>query len=106
MRIILDKYTNELVRHHLLDHTVHTARYLGWDVLSNGQLLDRAEQAGYDLLISADKDMWYTQNFSKRQISVIFIRQNRPLTKDFIAEIREAIEREAEYVDLTVDKLR
>lgn len=91
MKILLDKCTNERLRHHLPGHVVHTARYLGWDTLSNGDLLESADQAGYDILISADKDMFYTQDISSWKVTVVFIQQNRPLTDEFIAEVQSAI---------------
>ena len=92
MKILLDKCTNESIRYHFPDQVVHTARYLGWSRLTNGELLDKAEQAGYDLLISADNDMRYTQNLSRRRISVLFIQQNTALSDDFIEEIRAKID--------------
>jgi four helix bundle protein len=38
-----------------LRHTVHTAQSKGWDKLSNGALLDAAEEAGLELLLTTDR---------------------------------------------------
>ena len=38
----------------LVEHTVHTAKSKGWDTLSNGVLLNAAEEAGFKLLLTTD----------------------------------------------------
>lgn len=50
MGILLDGCVPQQVRHALPDHEVATAQGMGWKGLSNGQLLDAAEQAGFILL--------------------------------------------------------
>jgi hypothetical protein len=39
----------------LTGHTVSTAAHEGWDRLQNGELLNAAEEAGFDVLLTADK---------------------------------------------------
>src|SRR5713226_6148178 len=34
----------------------------GWDTLGNGELLDAAEAAGFDVLITTDRNLPYQQN--------------------------------------------
>ena len=38
---------------------------LGWQGLENGALLDAAEQAGFDLLLTCDQNVQYQQNFNE-----------------------------------------
>ena len=38
----------------LSGHTVHTAQSKGWDTLNNGALLNAAEDAGFELLLTTD----------------------------------------------------
>ncbi len=40
----------------LAEHTVRTAAQQGWDQLKNGDLLNAAEAAGFDLLLTTDKN--------------------------------------------------
>ena len=90
MRILLDHDVPQPLRHHLQDHETHTAAYRGWDGLRNGDLLEAAVDAGYDLLITCDQRMRYQQNLALYDITVItvmggrwpHIRQNLDLIRD------------------------
>ena len=42
-------------------------------MLSNGNLLAVAEQAGFDILITADKNMRYQQNLTGRSIAIVVL---------------------------------
>ena len=48
MRILLDHNIPESLRHLITDHEVHTAHYLGWDTLRNGELLRRTAESARD----------------------------------------------------------
>ena len=50
-------------------HVVTYARQIGWHELENGELIQRAEDAGYDVLLSTDKNIRYQQNLSGRKIA-------------------------------------
>jgi hypothetical protein len=47
------------IRPHLEGHAVRTAAQQGWDTLKNGDLLAAAEAAGFDLVLTTDKNMRY-----------------------------------------------
>jgi len=49
MRILFDNGTPRGVAAALTDHTVEEARARGWDTLRNGELLDAAEAAGFNV---------------------------------------------------------
>jgi len=49
---------------------VHTAQSRGWDRLSNGELLNAAERAGFDLLLITDRRIRYQQNLSISHIAL------------------------------------
>jgi hypothetical protein len=55
MRILLDENTPRGVRRILASHDVRTAPEMGWAGVSNGQLLDEAEKAGFDALVTCDQ---------------------------------------------------
>jgi hypothetical protein len=57
MRIVFDQATPVPIRPHLEGHIVRTAAQQGWDKLRNGDLLTAAEDAGFDLLLTTDKNM-------------------------------------------------
>jgi len=62
MRILLDECVPVQVRNALVGHDVSTAQQRGWGGISNGELLQRAEQGGFSLFIVADKNLRYQQN--------------------------------------------
>ena len=63
MRILFDHNAPRQLRRHLVGHDVDVAEERGWATLVNGALLDRAEEAGYEVVITADKNMPYQQNY-------------------------------------------
>jgi hypothetical protein len=49
----------------LIDHHMVTeARARGWAELENGKLLDEAEAAGFEVLVTTDKNLSYQQNLA------------------------------------------
>ena len=59
MRVLFDNGTPRGVANALPDHAVEEARSHGWDVLRNGELLDAAEAAGFDVLVTTDRNIRY-----------------------------------------------
>ncbi len=54
--ILLDHCTPIQVATFFPEHSIDAAGALGWERLENGDLLRSAEKAGYDLLITSDRD--------------------------------------------------
>jgi hypothetical protein len=44
--------------------------------MSNGELLDAAEAAGFDLMITCDQNVKHQQNLSRRRISLVVLGSN------------------------------
>ena len=92
MRLLFDNGTPAPLRRHLGDHAIQTAAQFGWATLSNGELLDRAEAAGYEVLITTDQNMRYQQNLSDRRIGIVVLMDSRwPYVRLRTADIRAAI---------------
>jgi hypothetical protein len=45
----------------------------GWDRISNGELLELAEAAEFDILLTADKGIRYQQNLHGRKIAIVVL---------------------------------
>ena len=73
MRILFDNGAPRQLGRRLLGHVVEEARERGWDGLSNGDLLDRAEEAGFEVLITTDQGIQYQQNMSNRRVAVVVL---------------------------------
>ena len=62
MRILFDQGAPLPIAGYLCEHTVRTALEEGWDKLVNGDLLRVAEEAGFDVLLTADDNLYFTRN--------------------------------------------
>jgi hypothetical protein len=106
MKIILDESVPHKLR--LLiegGHTVITTWFRGWSGLKNGALLNAAEEAGFDLFITADQEMSYQQNLTGRKVALVVLSTNNwSLIKAHVAEITAAIEaaRPGTYAELKI----
>lgn len=76
MLILFDHSTPAPLSAYLTGHTVIEAKDKGWDRLSNGDLLAEAEQAGFDLFVTADNSIAYQQNLKGRKIAIVVINRN------------------------------
>ncbi len=106
MLILFDNGTpRSLARHLIAEHTVTEARARGWDELGNGELLTKAEAAGFDLLITTDKNLRYQQNLAHRKIAVVVLGQGRwKLLQAHLAKIVAAVKTAApgSYIELEI----
>ena len=57
----------------MVGHNVETAFERGWSALANGDLLKAAEAAGFDLIVTTDKNLRYQQNLAERQLAVLVL---------------------------------
>jgi hypothetical protein len=77
MLVLFDQSTPVAIAKFLHGHIIKTARQQGWDTLANGELLRVAEEAGFDLLLTADQNLVYQQNLKGRKIAIVILGGNR-----------------------------
>jgi len=77
MRILFDNGTPRGVASALGGHVVEEARLRGWDTLGNGELLDAAEAAGFDVFLTTDRNIRYQQNLTDRRIAIVVLSKGR-----------------------------
>jgi hypothetical protein len=75
-RILFDQNAPLGLRNHLKDHEVVTARFMGWEAMSNGDLIAAAEEHGFDILITADQNLQYQQNMTARRVAIVVLETN------------------------------
>ena len=93
MRVLFDHVTPRGVARFLPGHTVTRAKDRGWDALTNGDLLAEAERAGFDVLLTADKNMRYQQNFTGRRIALVVLSTPQwPLVRLHTQRIAAAVD--------------
>ena len=73
MKILFDNGTPNAMARSLIGHEVTFARRIGWHELENGELIERAESAGYEILLSTDKNIRYQQNLTRRKIALVVL---------------------------------
>jgi hypothetical protein len=73
MRILFDHGTPSGIVRSLAGHEVTEAIERGWDRISNGELLTIAEAAGFELLLTTDKNIRYQQNLKGRKIAIVVL---------------------------------
>ena len=92
MLILFDHGTPRSISRWLLGHTVVEAVARGWDTLANGELLTVAEEAGFDLLLSTDKNIQYQQNLKGRRIAIVILgNSQRPTVHRYIDRVVAAV---------------
>ena len=99
MKILFDQGTPDPLRKFLTAHHVDTAIERGWSTLENGELLRRAENDGYDLLITTD------QNLKDRKIGIVVLRTTSwPKIQQKLSHVVYTVDHATPgcYVELTV----
>ena len=107
MLILFDQATPVPIRPYLEGHTVRTAAQQGWDKLRNGDLLTAAEEAGFDILLTTDKNMRYQQNLAGRSIAIVVLGQQQwPQLRPQIQRVIEAVDaaKPGSYAELEIPR--
>jgi hypothetical protein len=92
MLVLLDENLPQGLRLFLGGHDVRTTRYQGWAGLANGALLKAAEEAGFEVFVTADRGILYQQNRTKSKLALIVLSTNeRAQVAARVAEILAAI---------------
>ena len=73
MLVLFDHSVPAPLRYALKNHVVVEAVERGWEALGNGALLDAAEAAGFDVFITADKNIRFQQNLALRKIAIVVL---------------------------------
>jgi predicted nuclease of predicted toxin-antitoxin system len=97
MKILLDECLPLDFRHSFVGHEVHTVEWVGLKGRKNGELLEAAEAAGYDVLLTVDQGISHQQSLIGRKVSVVAIRSKTNQIKDLLPFV-DAVRRELKRV--------
>jgi hypothetical protein len=93
MLILFDNGTPAPLRYALKGHVVVEAIERGWDRLVNGELIAAAETAGFELLLTTDKNIRYQQNLTGRKIAFVVLgNQQWPTLRRYIERVVAAVD--------------
>jgi predicted nuclease of predicted toxin-antitoxin system len=92
MKILFDNCTPNPIARSLSGHEVTFARHIGWHELKNGELIQRAEDAGFELILSTDRNIKYQQNIAGGKIAILVLgQQNWNLLRPHIQFVVDAV---------------
>ncbi len=64
----------------------------GWELLKNGELIRRAEEEGYEVIVTTDQNLRYQQNLTGRSLGIVVLMATAwPRVQHRTREIRAAI---------------
>lgn len=107
MLILFDHGTPRSIARWLKEHTVVEAMARGWDTLSNGELLKAAEQAGFDVMVTTDKNIRYQQNLKGRRLAIVVLgNSDRPVVERHIHLVVAAVNAATpgSYIDVEIPR--
>jgi hypothetical protein len=93
MLILFDHSTPAPLRYALKGHSVVEAVERGWERLVDGALPNSAEAAGFDLLLTADKNLRYQQNLTGRKIAIVVLGNAQwPVLRRYVERVVAAVD--------------
>ncbi|MFN0174467.1 MAG: DUF5615 family PIN-like protein [Saprospiraceae bacterium] len=94
MKILLDECVTRKLKKHLSGFAVQTVTELDLSGLKNGKLLAAAEQMGFEVLLTIDKNIDSQQNISKFNLTLVVfdavksnVKYLAPLVPSFLAQM-------------------
>ena len=92
MLILFENGTPRGLARFLNAHTVEEVRTRGWEELENGELIDAAEQAGFQIMVTTDKNIRYQQNLTTREIALVVLEHSQwPMIKLVVESVVAAV---------------
>ena len=65
----------------------------GWELLENGELIRKAEEDGYEVIVTTDQNMRYQQNLTGSRLAIVVLMATAwPRVRHRTNEIRAAIQ--------------
>ena len=91
MKILLDECLPIDLRHSFSLHEVPSVQWAGFKGRKNGELLDAAERAGYDVLLTMDQGVEHRENFADRKIALLLLVARSNQLEDLLPLIPEIL---------------
>jgi hypothetical protein len=73
VKVLFDQGTPAPLRRFMPQHEVETAYERGWSALQNGALIAAAEEAGFEVFVTTDRNLKYQQNLSGRSLAIVVL---------------------------------
>jgi len=109
LKVLFDQNAPRPLARFLVHHVVVRAAELDWSELRNGDLLVAAENAGFEVLVTADRNLSYQQNLKDRRLAIVVLPSGQwPEIEPHLPEVIAAIDdsKSGGCADLTVLRSR
>jgi predicted nuclease of predicted toxin-antitoxin system len=77
LKVLFDQNAPRPLARFLAHHQVIRSAELGWSLLKNGELLQAAEEDGFEVLVTADRNLAYQQNLQGRTLAIVVLPSGR-----------------------------
>ncbi len=91
MRVLLDEQLPRQLGPYLIGHEVRTVQQESWAGMKNGTLLTEAEAAGFVVFMTADQNLEFQQNLSKRRLGVVVLKAASNALEDLLPLVPAAL---------------
>jgi hypothetical protein len=92
MKVLFDNGVPWAARKCLQGHIVVSAYRIGWHELTNGELIRKAEDSGFQVLVSTDKNIRYQQKLASRKIALVILGNSQwPIVQLHLDKIVAAV---------------
>lgn len=91
MRVLLDEQLPRQLARHFVGHEVRTVQQQTWAGLKNGVLLTTAQAAGFQVLVTGDRNLEHQQNLAGRQLGVVVLEAPSNALEDLLPLVPEAL---------------
>jgi predicted nuclease of predicted toxin-antitoxin system len=92
VRVLLDEQLPRRLVRELSAHDVRTVQQQGWAGLRNGELLRRAEDKGFEVFLTADRNLQFQQNLAHARLGVVVLVAPSNRLKDLLPLIPRVLE--------------
>ena len=92
MRILLDEQLPRQLAPYFVGHDVRTTQEQGWAGLKNGALLKEALAAGFEVLVTGDKNLEFQQNLRTSGLFVVVLVAPSNKIEDLLPRVPRALE--------------
>jgi hypothetical protein len=105
VKVLFDQGTPKPLRRLLSGHEIETAYERGWSTLTNGELIAQAEGAGFEVLVTTDRQLRYQQNLAQRRLAIVVLSTTQlPRIRAAASRIQAALDRteSGSYVEVEI----
>jgi len=91
VRVLLDEQLPRQLAAYLIGHDVRTVWQESWAGLKNGDLLTKAEAAGFSVFLTGDQNIEFQQNLAKRRLGVVVLHAGSNALEDLLPLVPAAL---------------